>query len=313
MAVYTQLSDQDIRSFLASYPVGGFESAQGIAEGIENTNYLVVAAGVRYILTVFEKRVAAKDLPFFMALTEWLAEKHIPCPRPMRTKEGGFVGEIKGKPAALVEFLEGKNNPAITPSHMRQLGELLACMHQAVEQFPLRRPNVLALSGWQKLCDDISAQADSVMPGLKALATQELEFLGAHWPQELPSGVIHADVFPDNVFFNEGRLSGIIDFYFASTDYFAYDLAIACNAWCFDESHRFVPKRLDALREGYEAIRKLSESEHAAFPILLRGAALRFLLTRAYDWLHTPKNAVVTRKDPAEYAAKLRFFQSGKL
>ncbi len=320
MAVYTPLSQKDITNFLSHYAVGELVSCKGIAEGIENTNYLLVMTWggnqQRYILTLFEQRVSASDLPFFLKLTEWLADRGIVCPRPVKGKDGKAVRHVKGKPAVLIEFLEGQGSPHITPRHMELVGELAARMHLAVEGFEQTRRNSMGLETWQALFEKCRGQIDSIAPGLEQAMAEELEFLAANWPEEksLPSGVIHADIFPDNVFFIDGKtdqpiLSGIIDFYFACGDFFIYDLLICMNAWCFNTAHRFVPARAKALLASYQKLRRLSEAECHAMPVLARGAAMRFLATRTHDWLTPAAGALVNPKDPLEYLAKLRFHQ----
>jgi len=308
MAVYTPLSKNEIRAFLAHYAVGTPVSARGIAEGVSNTNYLV-QADKRYILTIFESRADPKDLPFFMDLTSWLAERGIPAPRPIRAKNGKTILPLKGKSAALVEFLEGKNNPNITLYHMRQLGTLAAHMHLAAKDFPRKRANALSLSGYKELFAKIEKRCDQIKPGLAKTIRDELTYLQKNWPKDLPSGVVHADLFPDNVFFKQDELSGVIDFYFACNDFWMYDLMICMNAWCFNGVHTFLPSRAKALLQAYHKVRPITQKERKAMPLLARAAAMRFLLTRSYDWLNPVAGAVVTAKDPMEYLEKLAFHQ----
>lgn len=310
MAVYTKLTNDDIRKFLAHYEVGALTSAKGIAEGIENTNYLLTVGTTRYILTVFENRVKPAELPFFMELTTWLADRGIPCPRPIKGKNGKNIYPLKGKSAALIQFLEGKGSPNITLYHMRQLGELAAHMHLAAENFPRKRANNLSLKGYKELFSKIEKKCDRIAPGLSKTIKDELAFLQKHWPKDLPSGVVHADLFPDNVFFKRDDLSGVIDFYFACNDFWMYDLMICMNAWCFNGVHKFVPSRAKALLQAYHAVRPITAKERKAIAVLARAAALRFLLTRSYDWLNRVPGAVVKIKDPLEYVEKLRFHQS---
>ncbi len=311
MAVYTPLNETDLRKHLAEYNIGTLIGYQGIAEGVENSNFFVETTGGRYILTLFEKRIGEKDLPYCLGLMEWLAARNIACPRPVADRAGNAWRLLKNKPSAIVTFVNGHGVApnAITPLHCHALGALTAYMHLAGNDFPLIRTNTLALSGWQELAAKVGVQADNIVPGLAALIQQELEALSATWPHHLPNGPVHADLFPDNVFFADGALSGVIDFYFACNEAFAYDLAICAAAWCFNTEHHFIGDRLDALMAGYTAIRPLQADEKAAFPILLRGAALRFLLTRTHDQLFHPEGAMVTPKDPLEYLQKLQFFQ----
>lgn len=319
MAVYTHLSKEDIAAFLLRYPVGVLLSAEGIAEGISNSNYLLrISDGrgeKRYILTIFESRTNLDDLPFFMQLTTWLADRVIPCPRPVRGRNGGTVYWIKDRPAALVEFLEGRNNPAITPQHLILVGEMMARMHYAAESFPMVRRNGLSLHRWHELFALFRHRADEICPGLEKLIADELMYLEKYWPSALPAGVIHADMFPDNIFFTpasgegELRISGVIDFYYACNDFWIYDLLIAMNAWCFDDAWHFRPERAAALFISYQQQRMLTPTEKMAMPVLARAAALRFLVTRAHDWLLRSPGAILVPKNPMEYVAKLRFHQ----
>ncbi len=315
MAVYTPLSQQDIESFLAQYDVGELVSFQGIAEGIENTNYLITTTRHKYILTLFEKRVKIEDLPYFTTLMEWWHVRGIHCPQPIKMRDGRTLAALKEKPALMVSFLEGAGVEKIALEHMLQLGKLAADMHLTGMDFPHSRDNALSVKGWEAIIDKIIDRVDEIEPGLRTLINEEFNFLSEHWPQGLPSGPIHADLFPDNVFFHKpfGKppvLSGVIDFYFACHDAWAYDLAICVNAWCFDDKHRFVPERAEALMHSYTDLRPFTPEEEAAFPVLVRGAALRFLVTRAHDWLNRSPGALVTPKDPMEYVAKLQFHQS---
>ncbi|MGE0753860.1 MAG: homoserine kinase [Alphaproteobacteria bacterium] len=313
MAVYTALSEAEIADFIARYDIGAFRSATGITEGIENSNYLVETESGRYILTLFEQRTKLDDLPYFVHLMQWFVSRGIPCPLPVERIDGGVLGALKEKPALLVTFLKGGGVGGIRMEHLPQLGQLVANMHIAGMEFPHRRDNALSLAGWQQLVLRIGDSADRIEPGLAALIREEYNFLEESWPNGLPSGPVHADLFPDNVFFVRDRgsfkLSGVIDFYFACHEMWAYDMAVCVNAWCFDDRHRFVPERVQALMAAYNDIRPMNDEENMAMPILLRGAALRFLLTRTYDWLNTPDDAQVVKKDPLEYSAKLRFFQ----
>jgi len=314
MAVYTHLTRSDISGFLQSYDVGPLVDFKGIAEGVSNTNYLIETADSKYILTLFERRFKLEDLPYFTALMEWWHARGIHCPLPIKMRDGRVLSALKERPALLVSFLEGEGVRKITNEHLMQLGALVANMHIAGMEFPYRRANALSLSGWESMIDAIAERADEIAPGLKKIISEEYNYLSDHWPQELPSGPVHADLFPDNVFFNktfgkQATLSGVIDFYFACHDMWAYDLAICVNAWCFDERHRLVPERVQALMHSYNEVRTFTPEEDMAFPLLLRGASLRFLLTRAQDWLNPAEGAEITPKDPLEYLAKLQFFQ----
>jgi homoserine kinase type II len=309
MAVYTDVSDEELEAFIGSYDIGALTSFKGIAEGVENSNYLVHTEVGPYILTLYEKRVQPQDLPYFLALMEHLAARGISCPLPVRDREGRILKELAGRPAALINFLEGLwvRRPGI--EHCTGLGQALARFHLAGLDFPMQRANDLSLPGWRALYEAVSASADSVIPGLKDEIAAELAYLGANWASDLPKGVIHADLFPDNVFFLDDKVSGLIDFYFACNDMLAYDVAVCLNAWCFEPDASFNVTKARAMLQAYEAERKLTEAELNALPLLARGAALRFLLTRTYDFLNTDANALVKTKDPNEYLRKLRFHQ----
>ncbi len=310
MAVYTTVTAAELEDFLAGYDLGALRSCKGIAEGVENSNFLLQTERGRFILTLYEKRVAADDLPFFLALMEHLVRRGITCPQPIKNREGALLGRLAGRPAALSTFLDGVCVTGPTPLHCAQLGQAMAGLHRAGADFPLRRPNALSLGAWPALFAAAGPAADAVSPGLIAEIAVELEVLERRWPKGLPAGVIHADLFTDNVFFLGDRLSGLIDFYFACTDFFAYDLSIGLNAWCFDHADRFDPERGRALLDGYRATRPLTPEEIENLPVLARGAALRFMLTRLVDWLNVPEGALVKPKNPLEYLNKLRFHRT---
>ena len=312
MAVYTDVSDEELEAFIASYAIGALTSFKGIAEGVENSNYLVHTEGGRYILTLYEKRVRAEDLPYFLALMEHLAARGITCPLPVRDREGRTLKQLEGRPAALITFLEGLwvRRPGI--EHCAGLGEALGRLHLAGMDFPMTRANSLSLPGWQALFGSIGSGADKVKSGLTGVIEKELRYLQQHWTGDLPQGVIHADLFPDNVFFLADKVSGLIDFYFACNDMLAYDVAVCLNAWCFESDGSFNVTEARALLEAYEGVRPLTKAELDRLPTLARGAALRFLLTRTYDLLNTDANALVKTKDPNEYLRKLRFHQRVK-
>lgn len=312
MAVYTEVPDDELIEFVARYDIGAVLSCKGIAEGVENSNFLLHTESGYYILTLYEKRVDPADLPFFVGLMDHLAGAGISCPTPLKTADGEALGTLAGRPAAMVTFLDGLSVRRPTPEHCAELGKALARMHLAGQDFDMRRVNALSVPGWRPLFDLSRARADEVRPGLTAEIDAELAALEANWPKNLPSGVIHADLFPDNVFFIKGELSGIIDFYFACTDALAYDVAICLNAWCFEQDLSFNVTKARALLNGYTQVRKFSDAEFEALPLLARGAALRFMLTRLYDWLDVPEGALVTPKDPLEYLKKLRFHRDVK-
>jgi len=307
MAVYTDISEEELAAFLRHYPVGGLLSYKGIAEGTENSNYLLHTTAGAYILTLYERRVDRSDLPFFLGLMEHLARKGVSCPLPVKRLDDGLIGELAGRPAALITFLEGMWMRRPTALHCGQVGKALADLHQAAEDFPLKRANALGPEGWRRLWEGAKARADEVEPGLAREVDAEFALLERNWPKDLPSGVIHADLFPDNVFFLGGELSGLIDFYFACNDLLAYDLATCLNAWCFEKDISYNLTKGAALLAGYQAVRPLTREEIEMLPLLARGSALRFMLTRLYDWLTIPDGALVKKRDPLEYLRRLRF------
>jgi homoserine kinase type II len=307
MAVYTDVTDEALFAFLAAYDLGGVLAFKGIAEGVENSNFLLHCERGRFILTLYEKRVNPADLPFFIGLMEHLAAKGLSCPLPVKTRDGKSLGELAGRPAAIVTFLDGVSVRRPQALHCFETGMALAQLHIAGQGFELSRRNALALEDWPPLFEASRSRADEVAPGLADEIAQDISALQRQWPFDLPQGVIHADLFPDNVFFIGEKLSGVIDFYFACDDALAYDLAIGLNAWCFEPDGAFNATKGRALLQGYESLRPLDEEERLALPILARGAALRFLLTRLYDWLNVPPGALVRPKDPLEYLGKLRF------
>ncbi len=310
MAVYTDITEDDLRNFLIQYDVGSLTSYKGIAEGVENSNFLLHTTKDPLILTLYEKRVEKSDLPFFLGLMQHLAAKGLSCPLPLPRKDGELLGELSGRPAALISFLEGMWLRKPEAKHCREVGKALAAMHLAGEGFEIKRPNALSVDGWKVLWDKSEDRADEVERGLKQEIRPEIDYLAAHWPKDLPAGVIHADLFQDNVFFLGDELSGLIDFYFACNDLLAYDVSICLNAWCFEKDGSYNVTKGKALLEGYQSVRPLSEAELDALPLLARGSALRFFLTRLYDWLTTPAGALVVKKDPLEYLRKLRFHRS---
>ncbi|WP_394890785.1 homoserine kinase [Mesorhizobium sp. AaZ16] len=312
MAVYTDVSESELEAFLAGYSVGQLLSYKGIAEGSENSNFLLHTSSGAYILTLYEKRVDKSDLPFFLGLMEHLARKGISCPLPVHRRDGSVTGTLAGRTAALITFLEGMWMRRPTAAHCREVGKALAALHLAGADFPLTRPNALQIDGWRKLWDGSHARADEVEPGLAAEVDADFAELGKKWPKDLPAGIIHADLFPDNVFFLGEKLSGLIDFYFACNDFYAYDVATCLNAWCFEKDFSFNLTKGTALLSGYQSVRPLTSDEKDALPILARGSALRFMLTRLYDWLTIPDGALVQKRDPMEYIRRLRFHRQIK-
>lgn len=310
MAVYTEVTDDELSALIASYGLGELLSYKGIAEGVENTNYLVHTSEGTFILTLYERRVATSDLPFFLGLLEHLSKRGVSCPLPVRNLKGEILSEIAGRTAALVTFLEGVWLRRPKLEHCFAVGRALAELHLAGADFGLKRENALGPGGWHSLFQRFEQRADEITPGLRKLIADELATLDTRWPSTLPSGVIHADLFPDNVFFLGDTLSGLIDFYFACNDALAYDVAICLNAWGFEPDQAFNIEKGRALLKGYQSVRPLTPAEKEALPVLGRGAALRFLITRAYDWLHTEKDALVKPHDPMDFVKRLNFHQS---
>jgi len=315
MAVYTPLTDAEIRAHVESYPVGGLHRWHGITEGIDNTNFLLETESGRYILTLFERRVKREELPYYIGLMAHLEAKGIHCPKPVADKSGQMFRDIKGKPAVILTFLHGEGVHEVQTAHLPLVGELAARMHLAAQDFPMQRANTMSFDAWRALIDVIAPHADRILPGLAGLVGEEFQYLSSHWPAGLPAGAVHGDLFPDNVFFvpigGAPSVSGVIDFYFACNEFWMYDLAICLCAWCFDAAHQFQPERASAMFEAYGKIRPVTAAEKQALPTLARGAALRFLLTRAHDLLFTPEGADVQPKDPLEYAQKLKWLRTG--
>ena len=310
MAVYTDVSEGELETFLREYPAGRLLSYKGIAEGSENSNFLLHTSEGAFILTLYEKRVDTDDLPFFLGLMHHLAGKGISCPLPVERHDGKLFGTLAGRPAALITFLEGMWMRRPTVAHCREVGRALAEMHVAGMDFPLSRPNALAIDGWRKLWAGSHERADEVEKGLAAEVDADFALFDREWPKNLPSGIIHADLFPDNVFFLGEKLSGVIDFYFACNDFYAYDVATCLNAWCFEKDFSYNLTKGRALLAAYQSVRPLSDEEKQALPMLARGSALRFMLTRLYDWLTIPDGALVQKRDPMEYIRRLRFHRA---
>jgi homoserine kinase type II len=314
MAVYTHLGAEDLAALIEHYDVGALVSAKGIAEGVSNSNWLIETTGpdgkgARFILTMYERRIDLNELPFFLGLLDHLAAKGCPVPRTIHDRDNRAYRMVGEKAVALIEFLPGVSVDHPEPAQARSVGAALAGVHLASADFAGRRANGLSLPSWQELADDCGeAGLLSIHPELPGLVRHELTFLRANWPAELPQAVIHADLFPDNVLMLGDTVGGLIDFYFACNDIAAYDLAVTHAAWSFEATGAFRPAVATALLEGYETVRPLSAAERSALPVLARGAAMRFMMTRAYDWLHTPADAMVTRKDPMDFARRLRFY-----
>jgi homoserine kinase type II len=311
MAVYTHISAEDMAQIITAYDVGELVSAKGIAEGVENSNFMVDTTKGRYFLTVYEKRVKGDDLPFFVALLDHLADKGCAVPRTLHGRDGAQLRQWCGKFLALIEFLPGVSVSHPTPAQAQAVGRALGEMHRAAADFPMTRPNDLGLDDWFALAERCGDNLDSIQPGLKARVADECTFLRANWPHALPYAIVHGDLFPDNVLMMGDRVSGLIDFYFASTEIRAWDLAVTHAAWCFEADGTGYRADLgDALVAGYSERFGLHPDEQAAFNTLARGACLRFLLTRAWDWLNTPPDALVTRKDPLAFLRRLEHYAS---
>ncbi|CAM1638827.1 MAG: homoserine kinase [Bifidobacteriales bacterium] len=309
MAVYTDINEDELTSFLTDYSIGALQSYRGIAEGVENSNFMLHTEAGRFILTLFEKRVNKKDLPFYLELMNHLALKGISCPQPIKRKDGKMIGELVGRPATIVSFLEGVWLRKPNVEHCREVGKGMAKMHLAGLDFPLKRKNSLSIDAWRPLWNLSRGRAEELASGLVKEIDRELDYLESNWPDNLPQGVIHADFFNDNVFFLNDHMSGIIDFYFACTDMLSYDLVIALNAWCFERDYSYNVTKSEAMLKAYCAIRPLQQNEIDNILVLARGAAIRFFLTRLYDWFNTPSNSLVVKKDPLEYWRKLNFFR----
>jgi homoserine kinase type II len=312
MAVYTEVTDEALAAFLTAYDIGGMVAFRGIAEGVENSNYALKTTQGDFILTLYEKRVDPADLPWFLGLMEHLAAQGLSCPLPVRARDGRNLNPLSGRIAAITTFLPGVWPRRVLAEHCEPLGAALAQLHLAGATYEPRRKNALGPDSWPNLLQTSLERADTVQAGLGTELSAMLESIEAAWPVNLPVGHIHADLFPDNVFFLDGKISGLIDFYFAATDIYAYDIAICLNAWCFERDFSFNITKSRALLRGYTAHRALGEAEAAALPALAQGAAIRFLLTRLYDWLNTPPGALVTPKDPLDYYRRLRFHNSAR-
>jgi homoserine kinase type II len=307
MAVYTDVAFDDLEALLAEYDIGAPRSFKGIAEGVENSNFVLQTDRGTFILTLYEKRVSAGDLPFFLGLLEHLSVRNVPCPVPVKSRHGAEWTMVNGRPGAILTWLDGLSLQSPDANHCAAAGAALAQLHDAGKSFPLVRSNSLGIAGWTKLADATLARADTVQDGLAKLISSSLATLKKSWPQNLPQGIIHADLFPDNVLFMDGSVSGLIDFYFACNDAYAYDLAVMLNAWCFDSDGTYNVTKGQSLIAAYCEKRPLDAAEMSALPVLAAGAALRFLLTRLHDWLEPDPAALVRPKDPREFAQRLSF------
>jgi len=309
MAIYTKISRNDITSIERKFNLGKIISFKGIKKGIENTNYLIRTKNNKYILTIFEKRVQKKDLPFFMSLMDKLNNHKINCPKPQKSKKGNYLVNIKNKPASIVSFVEGKEKNKLKIKDCYEIGKNIAKLHMTAKKIKLYRKNSMSLNSWPKLLKKIGKKSNKIDVNLNDLMKTSLKNIRKRWPKKLSSGIIHGDLFIDNIFFKNNKFYGYIDFYFSSNDFLIYEIAICINALCFDKKNKkfiFNKKKSKNLLKGYSSLRKLSQDEKNSLNVLCRGAALRYLLTRTYDYLNTPKSAIIKIKNPSEYIQKLK-------
>ena len=309
MAIYTKISKNDVISIERKFNLGKIISFKGIKKGIENTNYLIKTKKNKYILTIFEKRVQKRDLPFFMKLMDKLNNHNVNCPKPQKNKVGNYLITIKNKPASIVSFVEGKDKNKLDIKDCYEIGKNIAKLHIASKKIKLYRKNSMSISSWSKLLNKIGNRGKKIDVNLNSLMKTSLKDIKKKWPRKLSSGIIHGDLFIDNIFFKNNKFYGYIDFYFSSNDFLIYEIAICINALCFDKKNTkfiFNKKKSINLIKGYSSLKKLSEKEKDSLNVLCRGAALRYLLTRAYDYLNTPKNAIIKIKNPHEYIQKLK-------
>ena len=315
MAVYTKLSENNLKDFFSKYNLGKLLKFQGIQEGIENSNYFVKTDSGKFILTVYEKRVEEKDLPFFMGLMKNIFNKNFPSPEPIINKNGNYITEIFGKKAAVVSFLEGTSKKNLTPGNCHEVGIYTAKLHMITKNLNIKRTNRLSVNSWRLIYRKIQRDCSKIYPDLTKIIERNLEVIEDKWPKNIPRGIIHADLFPDNIFFKGSKLTGIIDFYFSCYDFYALEIAICLNALCFEgknENLSFNVTKAKKFIDGYSSIRKLTEEEKESLKILCHGAAMRFLLTRVFDYLNLTEDALVKIKDPVEYLKRLEFHNSVK-
>ena len=315
MAVYTKLSENQLKEFFSKYSVGKLLNYKEIKEGIENTNYFIQTEKGRFILTLYEKRVDEKDLPFFISLMRNLFDKKFPSPEPVINKNGNYISEIKGKKAAVISFLEGSAKKILDPNLCYEVGLYAGKLHLITKNLPGKRENKLSINSWKKIYNKVRNDCTRIHPNLTKVIEKNLELIENKWPKKLPSGIIHADLFPDNIFFDNGKLTGIIDYYFSCNDFYAFEIAICLNALCFEgknENLSFNVTKAKKFIDGYSSIRKLNDEEKDSLKILCQGAAIRFLLTRVFDYLNLTEGAIVKIKDPLEYLKRLEFHESVK-
>ena len=315
MAVYTKLSDNHLKEFLLKYNLGKLLNYSGIQEGIENTNYFIQTDLGKYILTVYEKRVDEKDLPFFMGLMRNLFDARFPSPEPIINKNGNYITEILNKKAAVVSFLGGTVKKNLSPGNCYEVGAHTAKLHLITKKLSVKRENKLSIDSWKNIYKNVKEECSKIHPNLIKIIEQNLDEIENKWPKNIPAGIIHADLFPDNIFFKGNKLTGIIDFYFSCYDFYAFEIAICLNALCFEgkkENLSFNVTKAKKFIDGYSSIRKLSEEEKDSLKILSQGAAMRFLLTRVFDYLNLIEGALVKIKDPIEYLKRLEFHNNVK-
>tara|TARA_Y100000022_G_scaffold42682_1_gene35325 strand:+ start:130 stop:1095 length:966 start_codon:yes stop_codon:yes gene_type:complete len=307
MAVYTKISNKDIRLINSKFDIDEIKSFQGIKKGIENTNYLLKTKKEKFILTIFEKRVSKKDIPFFMKLMDNLNQSRISCPKPLKDKNENYLIKLKNKTACVVSFLKGKDKQILNMNNCYQVGKIISQMHSITKKLKFSRKNSMGIKNLNPLLKSIKFKSKK-NSNLEKFLTKNLSNIKKSWPSKLPSGIIHGDLFVDNIFFNKNKLSGVIDFYFAANDFFMYEIAICINALCFDKKNnkfKINKQKVKNLIKGYESVRKITINEKKSLNILCRGAAIRYLLTRLYDYSNTPKTALIQIKDPNEYYQKL--------
>jgi len=313
MAVYTKLSETDLKEFFSKYSIGKIQKHKEIKEGIENTNYFIETEKGKFILTLYEKRVDEKDLPFFIGLMKNLYDKKFPSPEPIINKNGNYISEISNKKAAVVSFLDGKAKKVLDPLDCYEVGVYSAKLHSITKNLISKRVNKLSVNSWREIYNKVKKDCSKIHPNLSNIIEKNLNEIETDWPKNLPSGIIHADLFPDNIFFNKNKLSGIIDFYFSCNDYYAFEIAICLNALCFEgknENLSFNVTKAKKFIDGYTSVRNLNDDEKKSLKILCKGAAIRFLLTRVFDYLNLIEGALVKIKDPVEYLKRLEFHES---
>ena len=310
MAVYTKLSENNLKDFFSKYNLGKLLNYKGIKEGIENTNYFIQTEKDKFILTVYEKRVEEKDLPFFMALMKNLFDENFPSPEPIINKNGSYITDISEKKAAVVSFINGSAKKNLSPINCYEIGKYAAKLHMITKKLTGKRRNILSVDSWRKIYKNVEKDCIKIHPNLTKIIEENLDEIENNWPKSIPSGIIHADLFSDNIFFKNNKLTGIIDFYFSCNDFYAFEIAICLNALCFEghkENLSFNVTKAKKFIDGYSQVRQLSEEEKKSLKILCQGAAMRFLLTRVFDYLNLTEGAIVKTKDPIEYFKRLEF------